>query len=208
MENMIEKLPFIINPHLRLHSFYFRVNWIMIEDYILQIESSFIHKDKKVYLYQKRCNVIVHYEQGVLDIIYSERTNWEIISLQHWLRKTIRDHIILRAEEILPDRLHYWEQQKGIYARKVTVSHRLRRKVLGLCTSSDEIRLAPVIVLFPLRCLDEVILHEMAHLKHRNHRAAFWKYLSLLLGRDARQSNADSDMFLSRYADMFFFIMK
>ena len=55
---------------------------------------------------------------------------------------------------------------------------------------------------------DEVILHEMAHLKHMHHRKSFWEYLSVLLGKDAKQSQKESCLFLGKYAELFYFIMK
>ena len=56
---------------------------------------------------------------------------------------------------------------------------------MGNCSVKKEIRLAPIIILFPQNYLDEVILHEMAHLKYMHHCKSFWEYLSVLLGKDA-----------------------
>ena len=95
----------------------------------------------------------------------------------------IRDSIIKRAEEVLPMRLHHWEQINNLYASKVMVSPKLRKNVMVNCSVKKEIRLAPIIILFPQNYLDEVILHEMAHLKHMHHRKSFWEYLSVLLGK-------------------------
>lgn len=120
----------------------------------------------------------------------------------------IRDSIIKRAEEVLPMRLHHWEQMKKLYASKVMVSPKLRKNVMVNCSVKKEIRLAPIIILFPQNYLDEVILHEMAHLKHMHHRKSFWEYLSVLLGKDAKQSQKESCLFLGKYAELFYFIMK
>ena len=79
---------------------------------------------------------------------------------------------------------------------------------MGNCSVLKEINLAPMIVLFPLPFMDEVILHELAHLKHMHHCKSFWAHLSQLLGRDARELEKESDLFFSKYADLFFFLMK
>ena len=97
---------------------------------------------------------------------------------------------------------------KNLYASKVMVSSKLRKNVMGNCSVKKEIRLAPIIILFPQNYLDEVILHEMAHLKHMHHRKSFWEYLSVLLGKDAKQSQKESCLFLGKYAELFYFIMK
>ena len=158
--------------------------------------------------YNKQYEFIVQYKQGQLDIIYSNQTNWNTLKLQRRLRIVIRDAIIERAKEVLPIRAHYWEQTKNLYANKITVSMLLRKNVMGNCSLKKEIRFAPIIVLFPQQYMDEVILHEMAHLKHMHHRKSFWQYLSILLGKDAKKSNQESNLFFSQYADLFHFIIK
>ena len=208
MENLKEKLPFIINPNLRLNSPNFNICWHLIDFGILQTEAFFQGLGRQTFFHSKRCELIVEYNQGLLDIIYSCQTNWDTLKLQRWIRMVIRDAIIKCAEEVLPKRLHYWEQQKNIYANKVTVSPLLRKNVMGNCSWKKEIRLAPIIVLFPQVYLDEVILHEMAHLKYMHHRKSFWQHLSSLLGKDSNQSKIESSLFFCKYAELFYFIMK
>ena len=208
MATAIEKLPFIINPSLRLRSHSFQVCWHVVDAEVLLAESHFAYPGRKVYLRKNVCEVMVQYFDGRFDIIYGEQTDWNAIGLQRWLRKEIRDAVVARANEILPARLHYWERQKGVRAAKVSVNPRLRRSTMGNCSVLKEINLAPMIVLFPLPFMDEVILHELAHLKYMHHRKSFWAHLSQLLGRDARELEKESDLFFSKYADLFFFLMK
>lgn len=208
MDNIVKKLPFIINPNLKLHSPNFKISWHVIDFNILQTEAFFESAGRQTLFYNGKCEIITQYDRGQLDIIYSHQTNWNTLKLQRKMRMVIRDSIIKRAEEVLPMRLHYWEQMKDLYASKVTVSSKLRKNVLGNCSWKKEIRLAPVIVLFPQNYLDEVILHEMAHLKYMHHRKSFWEYLSILLGKDAKQSKKESCLFLGKYAELFYFIMK
>ena len=180
----------------------------MIDFNILQTEASFGSAGRQTLCYNRKCEIITQYNQGQLDIIYSNQTNWNTLKLQRWVRMVIRDSIIKRAEEVLPMRLHHWEQMKNLYASKVMVSSKLRKNVMGNCSVKKEIRLAPIIILFPQNYLDEVILHEMAHLKHMHHRKSFWEYLSVLLGKDAKQSQKESCLFFGKYAELFYFIMK
>ncbi|MEL7213679.1 MAG: SprT family zinc-dependent metalloprotease [Pseudomonadota bacterium] len=45
----------------------------------------------------------------------------------------------------------------------------------GSCSPSGEIIINPHLVKAPRNCIDYVLIHEMAHLKHHDHGAEFWK---------------------------------
>ena len=106
MENLEEKLPFIINPNLRLNSPNFNISWHLVDFNILQTEATFPCNGRKSFFHGKRYELIVQYNEEQLDIIYSGKTDWDILKLQQWIRIVIRDAIIKRAEEVLPMRLH------------------------------------------------------------------------------------------------------
>ena len=70
------------------------------------------------------------------------------------------------------------------------------------------ISLSPVLVIFPIDFLDMVILHEMAHLKYMHHKKPFWAYLSVLINDNAKQQNDLRDIVLSKYIELYEFLMK
>jgi predicted metal-dependent hydrolase len=51
----------------------------------------------------------------------------------------------------------------------------------GSCTAKDEILLNPELIKAPGVCVEYVILHELCHLKHPNHSAAFFRMLDAVL---------------------------
>lgn len=61
---------------------------------------------------------------------------------------------------------------------------------------------------FPLELVDEVMLHEMTHLKYMHHRKQFWDYFSLLLGKDAKLYKIKENEFFTKYDDMIEFLLK
>ena len=129
------------------------------------------------------------------------------IRLQKWLRENIRNAIVERAKIVLPQRLHELETRHQLYAKCVIVK-KLRKGTLGRCSVYKQIWLSPLIVIFPQELMDGVILHEMAHLKHLNHRKPFWDFLSILIGTDAKEQKMIENMALSKYWELYVFLMK
>ena len=76
------------------------------------------------------------------------------------------------ARELLVPRVHELSLRAGIAAPKVLISSAMAR--WGSCNSRREVRLAWRLVKAPRELIDYVICHELAHLRHMNHSAAFW----------------------------------
>lgn len=81
-----------------------------------------------------------------------------------WYKAAARDH--------LSRRLLALSQAAGLAAPKLAISSALAR--WGSCNSRREVRLAWRLVKAPAELVDYVICHELAHLRHMNHSAAFW----------------------------------
>jgi predicted metal-dependent hydrolase len=209
MESMSKRMPkYWINPNFRLNFPSFSVEWHLCDASDLELDVLYNRQERLVYGNGNNCvHMIVREGNSGLDLLYTKETKFENVRIQKWLRVTIRDHIVLRAKDVLPKRMHELESQHGLYANGLAVK-KLRKGILGQCTHSNYIYLSPIIVIFPKRLMDVVILHEMAHLKHHHHRKSFWEYLSLLIGEDAKQQNEIQDMAVSKYWDFYLFLMK
>ena len=199
---------FWINPNFRLQFPYFSIKWYLIDHQVLVQEAMQGGRGKMVYQTQKNLMMMMLRDNhSGLDLLYSENTQFENLRLQSWLRINIRDQIVIRAKEVLPQRFHQIVAIKHIKAKGVRVK-KLRKRILGQCNSFKIISLSPVLVIFPIVFLDMVILHEMAHLKYMHHRKTFWAYLSQLINDDAKQQNELRNIVLSKYIDLYDFLMK
>lgn len=47
-------------------------------------------------------------------------------------------------------------------------------KQWGSCSTNGDVILNPILIKAPRECIEYVILHELAHLKHHDHGSAFW----------------------------------
>jgi predicted metal-dependent hydrolase len=77
-----------------------------------------------------------------------------------------------RARELLVPRVMELAARAGIAPPKVMISSAMAR--WGSCNSDREVRLAWRLLKAPRELIDYVICHELAHLRHMNHSAAFW----------------------------------
>ena len=80
--------------------------------------------------------------------------------------------LMKKARAYLPYRLEFWAQKYGYQYERCRLSHANTR--WGSCSSSGTISLNIGLMQVPEPLRDYVILHELAHLHHMDHSAAFW----------------------------------
>lgn len=90
----------------------------------------------------------------------------------------------VKAEEQLTVRLSELAERFGFMYNKVTIRNQKTR--WGSCSANGNISLNMNLVALPAELIDYVLLHELMHLKVRNHSAVFWSELQSLMP-DARE---------------------
>ena len=80
--------------------------------------------------------------------------------------------LMKKAKELLPYRLEYFANLYGYNYELCRLSHANTR--WGSCSSNGTISLNIGLMKLPEKLRDYVILHELAHLNHMDHSAAFW----------------------------------
>lgn len=196
-----------INPKFRLTTTHLSVAWHCVDKLTIECESTLPMPDRFVFHVNGSAELLALYHDGILDMIYHDATNFESRKIQKWLRELLRDTILQIAKVILPARVKYWEDMKGIHGTGVTVK-RLRKNVLGQCSHSNHITLQPFLVIFKQEWADGVILHEMAHYKYKHHRKSFWDFLSTLIGKDSKLAKVKDDIAMSPYYNYYLYLTK
>ena len=92
----------------------------------LECEAAIELPDRYVYLRLNIPELLCQYNNGVLDMVYIPTTEFSTKSIQKWLRELFRDIILKVAKKVLPQRVRYWENLKGLKGTGVTVK-RLRK---------------------------------------------------------------------------------
>jgi predicted metal-dependent hydrolase len=108
-------------------------------------------------------------------------TNWNMKddSTQDTIKSAIMDAVRKEAKSYLPDRTKLIAKEKGITVNNVRINKAKTR--WGSCSSKKNINLSLFLMLLPEEFIEYVIHHELAHIKHQNHSAAFWDHLEQLL---------------------------
>lgn len=95
------------------------------------------------------------------------------------IQKLVEAWLFQQAKRIFTKRL---EIHSSILNReKIKMNKLFVRKIQkrwGSCTKKGNIVLNSELVHASVSCMDYVIIHEICHLKHMNHKAKFWKLLS------------------------------
>lgn len=81
-----------------------------------------------------------------------------------WYRRAARAYLSARLAELA--------RRAGIAPPRLFLSSAMAR--WGSCNTRREVRLAWRLVKAPPELIDYVVCHELAHLRHMNHSAAFW----------------------------------
>lgn len=102
-------------------------------------------------------------------------------------RDTIRGKVSgwyqVKARDYFDRRLAAWEQRlPWVHARPPFRLKKMEKR-WGSCSTMGEIMLNPHLIKAPRDCIDYVLLHELAHLKHHDHSPAFW---ALIEGADPK----------------------
>ncbi|WP_038029993.1 M48 family metallopeptidase [Thermonema rossianum] len=82
---------------------------------------------------------------------------------------------IEQAAVFLPERVAGWAARAGLQGYYTAVKVSRARKRWGSCSSKGSLNFSWRLMMAPVEVVDYVIVHELAHLRHHNHSAAFWQ---------------------------------
>ena len=77
------------------------------------------------------------------------------------------------AEQLFAERAEHYARLLEVAPRAIKLS--AAKTQWGSCTAHGSVRLNVQLIKLPLRLIDYVVIHELAHLREMNHSAAFWR---------------------------------
>ncbi len=118
--------------------------------------------------------------EGEVEIVCPPHTDFADDQLQQWLRRVVEESLRSQAKRILPQRLLGLSRRHALPFKSVKVNSSTGR--WGSCSSCGNINLSCYTLLLPVRLMDYVMLHELAHTREMNHGAEFKHLLDRLTG--------------------------
>ena len=104
-------------------------------------------------------------------------------------RKEMEQHPAFTMDEInamadcalkwIPERTAHFAKLMGVTFRRITIRNQKTR--WGSCTAEGNLNFNCLLMAMPERVRDSVIIHELAHRRHMNHSAAFYKEVYALM---------------------------
>jgi len=85
----------------------------------------------------------------------------------HWYKE--------RAREIFTERVNFYSRKLDLYPKEIRISSAKTR--YGSCTTDNKVFFSFRLVMAPYSKIDYVIIHELVHIKIKNHSQRFWKYM-------------------------------
>lgn len=90
-----------------------------------------------------------------------------------------RQELIRRAKEVLPGKVAHYAQIMGLYPTGITITGAQTR--FGSCSGKNRICFSWRLMSYPEEAIDYVVVHELAHICHKDHSKAFYACVESVL---------------------------
>ena len=83
------------------------------------------------------------------------------------------------AEENLTGRVNYYSHRLQLFPKGVKITSAKYR--WGSCSRDNRLSFSWRMIMVPLSVIDYILIHELVHIKEKNHSQKFWSYLESIL---------------------------
>lgn len=107
--------------------------------------------------------------------------NGFLVSLKH--ADTAKEVLIAwykeQAYQKISERVHWYSSLYGLKYNKIKISDAQRR--WGSCSAKGNLNFSWRLIMAPLRVIDYVVVHELAHIEEKNHLKDFWNKVKVMM---------------------------
>lgn len=116
---------------------------------------------------------------------------------QHTLKPVIENWMKQKAAGIITQKTAFWAGKMEISYNKIKIKD--QKSLWGSCSHKGNLNFCWRIIKAPEEVLDYLIIHELAHIKHKNHGAEFWQIVNTFCPESKK-----SRKWLNQYKDRLF----
>lgn len=80
-------------------------------------------------------------------------------------------------QKILPTRVEEFSKKMQLFP--TSISFRKNKRTWGSCNFKNGLNFNILLMKFPIEVMDYVIVHELSHIKHKNHSKDFWNLVAV-----------------------------
>ncbi len=77
-----------------------------------------------------------------------------------------------KAKELIPKLVDEFANKMSLYP--TSIKYRKNKRTWGSCNYKNGLNFNILLTQFPLEVIEYVVIHELAHIEHKNHSKAFW----------------------------------
>ncbi len=114
-----------------------------------------------------------------IDIQLEKQRNRAIAAPPAALSKGEIDTMIRIARELLPERVRYFGSLMGLEPSGIRITGARTR--FGSCSGRNSLCFSYRLMLYPPEAVDLVVVHELAHIRHKNHGRDFYACIAAVL---------------------------
>lgn len=81
------------------------------------------------------------------------------------------------AKRLIPPIVEKYSNEMNLFP--ILIKYRKNKRTWGSCNYKNEINFNILLVKFPLEVIEYIVIHELAHIKHKNHSKNFWDFVKI-----------------------------
>ena len=126
---------------------------------------------------QREIDAFVEKHRDWLDARLAKQQDWQSAHPEPTAEE--RQAMIEKARAILPEKVAYYANVMGLQPSGITITGARTR--FGSCSPKNRLCFSWRLMAYPEKAIDYVVVHELAHIVHRNHGPAFHALVESIL---------------------------
>lgn len=169
-----KKLPYTLITDTKLKNFYIQItsqkgvvvknpgySAKKVED-LVQMKAAWIFKH--ISFLENRFSIKQIYEEENKILLFGEKQSLHVKNIEKFYKE--------KTQEIVQKIVAEYSLAMKLFPTKI--SYRKAKRRWGSCSVRNALSFNTSLAQLPLECITYVVIHELAHIKHKNHQKSFW----------------------------------